>query len=173
MIQLSYQPAFDPFHAVFRLLRLREAVLKDGPLDKDHLKILDFYLLFPFRIDGIRLQQGHRKFRRLATQYAAAKPYGDQPEDRVLFGRMNTMQTVALDTMSAKRLIDSKKYELGTVVRADTIIPDDLAARVTEANTEEADLVSFLGVLAREYHLLGNDGLKSRSGLMEHRYDAI
>ena len=172
MIQLSYQPAFDPFHAVFRLLRLRETVLNGGPLHENHLKILDFYLLFPFRICGIRLRRGHRKFRRLATQYAAAKPYGDQPEDRVLFGRMNTMQTVALDTMSAKRLIDSKKYDLGTVVRTDTIIPDDLAVRVNEANMEGLDLVKFLGVLAREYELLGNDGLKSRSGLMEHRYDA-
>ena len=172
MIQLSYQPAFDPFHAVFRLLRLREAVLKDGPLHEDHLKILDFYLLFPFRIDGIRLQQGHRKFRRLASQYAAAKPYGDQPEDRALFGRMNTIQIVALDTMLAKRLIDSKMYDLGTVVRTDTVIPTNIAARVTEANTEDADLVKCLGVLAREYDLLGDDGLKSRSRLMEHRYDA-
>jgi len=173
MNQLSYQPAFDPFHAVFRLLRLREAVLSDGPLHEDHLKILDFYLLFPFRIDGIRLQPGHRKFRRLAKQYSGTKPYGDYPEDRVLFGRMNTMQSVALGTMSAKHLIDPKEYDLGTVLRTDQSITDDLRGRVSATNAEEVDLVEFLGVLARDYDLLGGDGLKSRSKLMEHRYDAV
>ena len=172
-MQLSYQPAFDPFHSIFRLLRLREAILMDGPLYQDHLKILDFYLLFPFRIAGIRLQRDHIKFRRLAKQYAAAKPYGDQPEDRVLFGRMNTMQTVALNTMSANHLIDSQKYDLGTVARTDVAIPDDLAARVEKVNKVEADLLNCLSVLAREYELLGDDGLKSRSRLMEHRYDAV
>ena len=172
VIQLSYQPAFDPFHAVFRLLRLREAVLTHGPLHKDHLKILDFYLLFPFRIDSIRLKRRHGKFRRLATQYESTKPYGDQPEDRVLFGRMSTMQSVALNTMAAKQLIDPKQYNVGEVVHAAAALPDDLAARIAQANEQEMDLIQFVLVLAREYDLLGYDGLKCRSGLMEYRYDA-
>jgi hypothetical protein len=49
VIQLTYQAAFDPFHAIFRLLRLW-SILKRRPLPHDTVRILDFYLLFPFRI---------------------------------------------------------------------------------------------------------------------------
>src|SRR5262245_31866200 len=80
MIQLTFQPAFDPYHAVFRALRLRPLATKEHSLHRDHMRILDFYLLFPFRIDGIRLRREDRKYRRLATEYERSRPYGEQPE---------------------------------------------------------------------------------------------
>src|SRR5260221_12212619 len=83
MIQITFQPAFDPFHSIFRLLRLSPIIERYGPLHRDHLRILDFYLLFPFRIGDIRLTPQHRKFKKLAADYATAKPYGDQPEDYI------------------------------------------------------------------------------------------
>jgi hypothetical protein len=83
------------------------------------------------------------------------------------------MQSVALGTMSAKHLIESKEYGQGTVVRTDTTVPENLTNRVIKINAAEEDLVEFLIVLAREYEFLGNDGLKARSKLMKHRYDAV
>ena len=41
------------------------------------------------------------------------------------------------------------------------------------ANAENAELISFLDVLASEYVLLGTNGLKGRTKLLEYRYDAI
>lgn len=172
-MQLSYQPAFDPYHAVYRFLRLRETVLNIGPLHEDHLKILDFYLLFPFRIEGLRLKQAHRKYRRLASKYNFAKPYGDLPEDRALFSRMEALQSAALDTLASKNLIDGNLYKSGTVDTTTENPPAALIERLYLDNTQQEDLISFLEVLAGEYELLGVDGLKDRSRLMEYRYDAI
>jgi hypothetical protein len=52
MTQLTYNEAFDPYHAVFRFLRLHLACDISAKLPFDTLRILDFYLLFPFRLQG-------------------------------------------------------------------------------------------------------------------------
>lgn len=172
MTQLSYQPAFDSFHAVYRLLRLRDAILPYKPLPKDHLKILDFYLLFPFRIDGFRLLSTQRKFKRLAKYYISTKPYGDLPEDKIIFNRMSAFQTAALDTLVKKQLIDADKYNQGIIQTTTILLPEPITTRLKENNTNQADLIEFLAALA-DYELLGEGGLKERSKLMEHRYDAV
>ncbi|MDD3181320.1 MAG: hypothetical protein PHD48_00715 [Alphaproteobacteria bacterium] len=172
MTQLSYQPAFDPFHATYRLLRLRESVLRFVSLPKDHLRILDYYLLLPFRIDSIRLQQQHRKYRKLSDSYAYARPYGEIPEDRILFNRMSSIQTAALETLAKTGLISREKYDIGIVAATLKDLPNDLALRVAEDNTNQFDLMDFLQILGTQYELLGANGLKGRSGLMEFFYDA-
>lgn len=172
VIQLTYQPAFDPFHATFRFLRLRQAVLNDASLPRDHLRILDFYLLFPFRVDDVRLFQRHRKFRKLAQQFAHTRPYGELPDDRVLFHRMGSIQGAALDTLANKRLLKADDYSRGLVSSTDEPLPSPLLAKVQELNAQQGELIEFLRALAAEYELLGPNGLKDRTGLLEHAYDA-
>src|ERR1700733_15055520 len=173
MMQLSYQPAFDPYHAIYRFLRLRQSLLPKGTLHRDHFRILDFYLLFPFRIDAIKLKQAHRKFRRLARYFASSKPYGELPDDRLLLGRMDPLQSAAFETMAAKQLIDPKELEVGNITATDRAIPTELSERVETDNAAQKGLIDFLDVLATEYQLLGSDGLKDRTNLLEHRYDAL
>jgi hypothetical protein len=173
MIQLTFQPAFDPFHAIFRSLRLRPLIDKNGPLYRDHVRVLDFYLLFPFRIEGIRLAPKHRKYRRLSQKYEAKKPYGNQPEDRSVFGRMELMQLTAFGTLSKKNLIVPERWAAGEVLATEISIPAPLSPRVEEANAQEADLMTFLEVLITDYEFLGPNGLKDRTKLLESRYDAV
>jgi len=136
------------------------------------MRILDFYLLFPFRIEGIRLRREDRKYRKLAGEYEKNKPYGDQPEDRNVFARMEPMQLCALDTLASRRFISPEKWTTAEVVTTSEPVLGALGQRVVEINTQEADLLDFLRVLA-SYDLLGPDGLKARSALLEARYDAI
>jgi hypothetical protein len=173
MIQLTYEPALDPFHAVYRLLRLRPIIAKHGPLPRDHVRILDYYQLFPYRINSIRLKPQHRKYRKLSMDYKGAAPYGEQPEDRVLFNRMEPMQIAALNTLASQNLIDPSRWSVGEVLATAEPMPDALNSRIETANERDAALEAFLGVLASEYHLTGADGLKNRTALMEHRHDAI
>ena len=173
MIQLTFEPSLDPFHAVFRFLRLRPMIAGLGALSRDHLRILDFYLLFPFRIEAIRLTHQDRKYRKLSAQYESAKPYGEQPEDRSLFNRMEPMQVAALDTLAARRLIDPDRWTVGDVAPTDLLIPEPVRLRAEAANAQDAELMSFLAKLAADYHVTGPRGLKDRTGLMEHRYDAV
>ena len=173
MIQLTFEPAYDPFHAIFRLLRLRPTIAAFGPLHREHVRILDFYLLFPFRTSGIRLIPQHRRYRKLASDYRAAKPYGDQPEDQIVFNRMEPMQVAALETLAARNLLAPERLDVGKVEATAEPLPEEVAARVDAANHRDAELMAFLGVLASEYTLTGANGLKDRTNLLEYRYDAV
>lgn len=173
MTQLSFQPAFDPFHTIFRLLRLRAIVEQKGMLHKNMVRILDFYLLFPFRIDAIRMIPQHRKFKKLASIYQTAKPYGDQPEDKAIFDRMEPMQIAALETLASYELIHTDRLAGGWVKTTGIPVPQELADRAQAANERDSDLLDFLSVLATDYDLAGENGLKARTGLLEYRYDAI
>jgi hypothetical protein len=173
MTQLTFQPAFDPFHAVFRLFRLNSTITAFGPLHRDHVRILDFFLLFPFRIEGIRLAPKHRRYRRLAQKYQSARPYGDQPEDQIIFGRMEPIQIAAIETLGARGWIVSDQLIVGQVQATSAPIPEEIASRTNAANERDAELIDFLGILASEYGLTGVNGLKGRTNLLEHRYDAV
>jgi hypothetical protein len=172
MIQLTYEPAFDPFHGIFRFLRLC-LLIGDRPIHRDQARIVDFFQLFPYRIGAIRLTTAHRRFRQLALEYAIRRHYGEQPDDRLLFNRMEPMQIAALDTLAANGLIDPERWKLSEVVGTGRAIPPPLYSRLEEANAEEHELAEFLRVLATEYNLIGPNGLKDRTGLMEHRQDAL
>lgn len=173
MIQLTYEPAFDAFHAAFRALRIRAILPTGKPLHRDHVRILDYFQLFPHRIDTIRLLQQHRRFRRLAASYESRKPYGEQPDDRLLFDRMKPLQVTALDALAARTLIDGEAWSRGEVVPTAKALPGELENRIREVNADDADLEEFLRVLGSEYDLTGPNGLKARTGLLEYRQDAL
>ena len=156
MIQLSYQPALDPFHSVFRLLRVLPYVESAGVLHRDHVRILDFYLLYPFRISAARLTPQHRQFRKFETSYEDRKPY-----------------VTAMETLADKLVIDPTEWQHDRVRPTGTKLPEELAARVATANAAEPELADLVSVLSKEYSLYGQNGLKNRTGLLEYRYDAI
>ena len=172
MIQLTYEPALDPYHTAFRFLRLRPVIAAHGPLHKDHARILDFYQLFPFRIDEVRLMPKHRRYRKLAEKYKAAKPYGEQPDSRLLINRMEPIQVAALDTLAERNIFAPARWQMNEVSAADGPIAPELLQRLETASEQDEDLESFLHMLASEYKLTGADGLKDRTGLMEYRHDA-
>lgn len=173
MIQLTFQPALDPFHAMFRLLRIQAATPNATPISVDHARIIDFYLAFPFKIEGIRLQPSHKKFRALSRAYLHTRTYGEQPEDAQLFSRMAPMQLAAMETLAANGVYDANLLRSSWLSPGGADVPAPLRDRVEEKNEAERDLVNFLELLATEYSMSGPNGLKHRTGLMEYRYDVL
>ena len=175
MIQITFQPALDSLHTVFRMLRLRSAYLSSpAMLHIDHLRILDFYLTFPHRLAAIRLKPAHRRIKATAKKYEDSKPYGDMPDDRSLLERMQPFQVAAIQTLLTKGLL----CQINTASRVfsfkyDVPIPEQLKLRVDKKNAEEKELMEALAILAQEYTVFGVGGLKDRTGLMEHRHDAV
>jgi ABC-3C biological conflict system middle component len=173
MSQLVFQPSLDPFHAVFRFLRLRTLFSAANALSRDHSRVLDFYLLFPFLIRPIRLAPKHQKYKKLADKYAYLKPYGEQPEGSAMLQRMDPMQSAALETLAANAYLDVQSLQNDIVQATTRKIPDQIEQRISVLNESQADLLEFLSILATQYEILGENGLKARTSLMEYRYDAI
>lgn len=172
MNYLSFQPAFDVFHTEFRFIRLRRLMSQDAPLHYDQLRIADFYLLFFFRLQDVRLSNAHRAIKKFARELSAQR-YENQPDDQLLFSRMEPIQRAAIDTLIANNFFDAELFKKDFVVETNLVESDALSKRVDEINEQEARIMNALRSLLIDYDLLGPNGLKARTGLLEFRYDAI
>lgn len=175
MIQLSYQAAFDPYNAAFRLLRLRECCWSQSPVNFDSLRIADFFLLFPVLIGSknVRLQRKHTKFKKLSKKYSSSEPFGQLPAMDTLFRRMEPFHIAAAETLVNFGLASSKAWGEGYMHATDHQIPQKSAQRISDANEAQTDLLEFVTTLATEYELSGPNGLKDRTSLLEYRYDTV
>lgn len=171
MIQLAFEPAFDPFHAAFRVLR--QVVYRyPRPIALARAKILDVYMAEPARCLDIRLAGSLKKS---ARQAAAFQPpvYGQRPSAQVLFNRMSPMQDAAIQTLVLQGILDADAFGQDQLVRGDESIPEGLEARVKEVNAAQAALMTFLLSDLDEVSLDGPNGLKARTKLGEFRYDVV
>ncbi len=173
MTQLTYNEAFDPYNAIFRIIRLNDACLYNEKTSLDMLRILDFYLLFPFRIQGISLYAEDVAWRSISKSYDWMMPYGGMPEDRVIFNRMEPFQRAAVSSLVKAGHIASKEWELEEVLFVKNSMPDAMYERVKTSNFHMADIIKILCSMRERYPLLGKSGLKDRSRLMEYRYDPV
>ena len=173
MIQITFQAAFDPFHALFRFFRIIEITKGLDSLTVDQIRILDFYLLYPFRSGEIKLFSKHRKYKRVASDFNHLKPYGELPDSFVLFGRMQSIQVAALNTLVANGYLDASAYGHKEIKPTGKMTPPEVLARINELNVEQSILVELVKVLASDYSIYGRDGLKARTGLLEYRYDTV
>lgn len=174
MSQISYQQALDPYHTAFRFLRLKEVIEYVGEISELRLFILDFYLLFPSKLCDIQLKASpRRKYKETITKYENLGQYSNIPDPQFLLQRMFAIQSAALGTLKAKNFFSTKLGEVDIIVSEETKISDILLHRVKELNAKENDLIEIIKFLAKEINLSGKNGLKSITGLMEYRYDAV
>lgn len=172
MNSLAFQPAFDVFHTEFRFIRLRRLMRSDAPMHYDQLRIADFYLLFFFRLQDVRLSSKHRSIKRFARELGEQR-YENQPDDQLVFNRMEPIQRVAMETLLLKKLFDAESFKRGFVIETETTESAALSKRVDEINYREIRIMEAINSLLTDYDLLGPNGLKARTGLLEFRYDAI
>lgn len=173
MTQLTYNEAFDPYHAVFRFLRLNLACDIGARLPFDTLRILDFYLLFPFRLQAMRLFAGDKGWRKISKAYEDRAPYGTMPEDSTIFARMEPFQRAAATSLVRSGHLLSEAWDSNEVQFTSESLPPPVAARCSAINAEMTDIIDILCEIKARYPLGGRDGLKDRTGLLEYRYDSV
>jgi hypothetical protein len=171
MIQLAFEPAFDPFHCAFRLLRQLEFGMSK-PVFLPRLKVLDVFVAEPRRCLDIRLQGDPKKAARLAAK--CQKPtYGHRPSKQAFFNRMSPMQDAALQTLVTQGFFDQRAFENKLAQRTDKNLPEALLNRITTKNDDEAPLMEFVVQALNAVPFEGAGGLKDRTGLGEYRYDIV
>lgn len=170
-MMLAYHPALDPYHAGFRML----CIMFRSPMTSfaaSQLRILDFYSVFPDFITLMTFPVELRAWRKRLTQ--VNNPYRAAGNKLIIFNQMQPAQTSGLKYLIANRsvaLVDPHtpivKLEKERVV---SHIKERVMARI--AASPDSTLLEFLAVHLAALPLNGKDGLKSRSTLMESKYDA-
>lgn len=173
MTQLTYNEAFDPYHAAFRFIRLNLACQLDKRMPFDTLRILDFYLLFPFRLQAIKLHSEDTGWRKVSRSYEGRAPYGAMPDDSSIFARMELFQRAAAASLVQSGHLSAGAWETEEVEFTALELPTELTARCGALNARMADIMSILCQIKARYALGGRDGLKDRTRLLEYRYDSV
>ena len=173
MTQLTYNEAFDPYHAVFRFMRLWQGCRLTGMTHFDMLRILDFYLLFPFRIQNMSFFSSDRGWRRISRAYEGRKPYGELPDDVSIFSRMEPFQRAAATSLVKAEVLSAEAWRNNQIDFLNAKLPLELVSRCAELNETMLDIIEILCAIRERYPLLGHNGLKDRTGLLEFRYDSV
>lgn len=166
---LMYHPAFDANHCLYRIVSILHAT-GDVPISWSLLRMLDFYYLFPSQLKNIKPWPSE-----IRNMKAQVMKIPDQFEDlsnpaRTFF-ELEIFQKTATFELIAKGVLSKSSFDKGIM----ELEPDSLPS----AYTALLDIDDFLNSDAFEVitkglpttKFNGLNGLKSRTGLMEHVYD--
>jgi hypothetical protein len=138
-------------------------------LESDKARLLDYFLLFPSLVHSIRLPSAMGRIKKQAA--ALKNQYRDPINPKRTFRDIQLIQNAAIKCMAGSNLIDHSAYESGLIVRSKVALPEAIIADLNEYRLAREPVSTFILDDLAKMPLLGIDGLKSRSGLMEHRYD--
>ncbi len=166
---LIYHPVYDINHCIYRLLRFLETS-NHSQVQLERLRLLDFYSVFPHLLKNIRpFPKELNAYKKILSRIPDA--YESIPNDKRIFHEMMPIQNTALHNLIAKNLIDSEKFKETIISKSDEKIPENLAMMISEDPVIKEEWYSFLVNELPSVELDGKKGLKSRSNLMEFRYD--
>lgn len=170
MIQLAYQPAYDSYHTIFRILRLLTAI-GTKPVQIEQLRILDFHLAFPHFLTSVA---GYARQTKIFSNFRRSI-YEEIPAKESLFINMSPIQDAAIQTLCREKmvLLDDTFLMQANVVLCTSNLPTALSDVILERNNAERTLIDFLTGTLFRLPVAGPNGLKHRTGLMEHRNDYV
>ena len=167
---LTYHQHHDTYHSIYRALSILSLINNDN-IELPRLRILDFYFTFPKFVDDIQFPRvkGASQLKKAAK--AMSDPYEILPNKKRLFSEIGDFQIQATHILRAKRIIKENEYG---VIELDTLfLNSQIQSLVNESRYVSNEFFISLVRIIEEIPLLGKDGLKRRTGLMEYRYDAI
>ncbi len=165
---LIYHPAFDIYNCVFRMLQLM-TFMKQDEVELDRLRIWDFYLTFPNEARKITYPNSLSELKGIFKK-KQPNPYEDLIDPKRIIERMKSYQLSALKCTASYGLIDSKLLSKNIIKRTDKQIPKELIEKINELTSEKSNIIKLI-VGFSELPLYGQLGLKSRTGLIEFKYD--
>jgi len=166
---LMYHPAQDANHCVFRLLLILEHSEHDH-IDISVYKLIDFYFLFPHLVNLLKpLPTPINKFRKEFSEIP--EPYETLKNTKRILYELEELQSTAIQSLLAKNLLDLDEFEKGWLKRTSFNIQPEIHNAL---NASDYANQGWFKALINEFpkaKFNGKAGLKSRTGLMEFRYD--
>jgi hypothetical protein len=161
---LIYHQALDPYHCVFRLLLITQTLQN---LEIEKLRILDFYLLYPALVANIRLRKDLQYGKNISK--SLKNIYHDPAVDKSAFTSLHNFQKIAINCLVSAGYVDSEVIKSGYILRTDKKISIEMYSAIQVQN--KIPINNFIIEKLASLPLLGKDGLKDRTGLIEYRYD--
>ncbi len=163
-----YHPAFDTYHAAFRLLLLSTRV--DFEEAECHrIQLWDYYYLFPYQITKMRFPRELYHFKQLFD--FAENPYNSVLDGHNLFARMEPFQRAAMNYLVSVDLIERESLANCIFQRTQKPIPAELNSLFFNLDAIHENVIELFRSEMGSMALNGQNGFKDRTHLLEFRYD--
>ena len=171
---IVYQQAFDLYHTIYRIINILGNFKYADSIELDRLRIWDYYLLFPNKLSKVTLKNDEQDIRKLINNYISKEqnPYEIILNDRKMLEKIRPFQMGALKYLASIGLIDKDYLKNNRISKISTDILDELKQITQELTPQEKNTISLLTGHFYQVPLVGKDGLKSRTNLLESKYDA-
>ncbi|MDQ5766981.1 ABC-three component system middle component 5 [Thiothrix subterranea] len=166
---LVYHPCFDANHCAYRFLHLLYSSKADS-FEWDILRIADFYYVFPHLIKHIKpmpksLTGGKKYFSEINP------PYESIPNPKRLLFDLQDIQNSTIASLVSKQIIKKEMFNYGVVSLNADNIPKSLIESFHGNPINNSEWFKFFSKGIAAVDLNGKNGFKSRTGLLEYRYD--
>lgn len=166
---LIYHPIYDLNHSLFRALMIIE-ISDNAEINLDLFRIIDFYTLFPHLIKEIKpFPRELRRYKKFINNIP--EPYERIGNVKRIMFELEAVQTTALQNLIAKGFIDLEAFKLKKIRRSNISLPTTIIDEVYSSNVAKSEWFKMLVNSFCDINVKGKAGLKSRTGLMEFRYD--
>lgn len=171
---ITYNPAFDLYHCIFRMAHILQKLKDDDNFEVDKVRIWDFYLLYPSKAYDIHLKRTETEISEKRKKYInkSKNPYEYTGDNRKLFEWIRQFQVAALNCLVSCGIIDKDDYLNNKVRIINHKALDTFVEKSGSLTPEETNVLAFMGYLSRNMPLTGAYGLKARTQLLEFKYDA-
>lgn len=171
---IVYQKAFDLYHTVYRMIKLLAHFNQDGLIEIDRLRIWDYYLLYPNKMDKIKLKREEKDIKKIIKNYILTddNPYEIVINDRKMFEKIKPYQMTAIKCLASYGIINKDYLQENRISNINKNIFSDYNEDFENLSIQEENAIKLLTSHFYQVSLFGIDGLKSRTGLLESKYDA-
>jgi hypothetical protein len=171
---IFYNPAFDIYHTIFRILQLLNRFDDGMIIETERIRIWDFYLLFPSKIHEIKLKKEEEDIRKLRRTYVKKtdNPYQEIHESAKIFEKLKQYQLAALNCIASYGIISKELLNQQRVSLTNKELLSEIVKKYDDLSATEKNVISLMTSHFNQVSLYGTNGLKGRTGLMESRYDA-
>ncbi|CAL2061995.1 ABC-three component system middle component 5 [Tenacibaculum sp. 190524A05c] len=171
---IVYQKAFDLYHTVYRMIKLLAHFKQDGLIEIDRLRIWDYYLLYPNKMDKIRLKLEEKDVKKIIRNYILTddNPYEMVINDRKMFEKIKPYQMTAIKCLASYGIVNKDYLQENRISNINKNIFTDYSVDFKNLSVQEENAIKLLTSHFYQVSLFGKDGLKSRTGLLESKYDA-
>lgn len=166
---IIYHPRNDLYHCMYRFITIAKLQNLEE-FDFVRLRIYDIFFVFPYLVESIAFPRVKGV---LDVKKKAAKihePYEILPDKKRLFSEMGDYHIQALQILIAKDIFS----EINGKLRLSRGFDAKGITNLLSNNQKYSDgYMSSLIDILNQVDLMGESGLKKRTGLMEYRYDPV
>lgn len=168
-----YNQAFDLYHAIFRMIHMINRFQDNEILEIDRIRIWDFYLLFPYKVHQIRLNNNYADCIKYRKEFIKkeANLYDYVYDGRKFLERLQPYQLAALNCLASYGIIDTEALLNDKIKINDKKKLMNICSSIGGLSIEEKNTLSWLCLFFKTMPMNGTDGLKSRTKLLISKYD--